>query len=295
MHEWYKTFIMLAECKSFTETARRLFCSQPTVSQHIQQLEKSYGCSLIVRNKRQIELTMQGELLLQHAFMIEKQEQELRLALAQIEKTKKTSIYLSSYIVSHYFEELFAGETVFSADSPYELNSFDYAEIKQCLVNEKAKFAVMPIYAVDQSLMEQFDIEPLVEEELVLVMAKEHPLAKRQVLYARDLKDYPVYLPQSEYYAQSVREALLEKEITPNYVQMPNFIIIKQAIQRSIGVAFLPKQVIKAESPVLINKPIKGLSITRHNGLVFNKKLALSANEQVLCQHIRNTFKTPAL
>ncbi|MEE1131872.1 MAG: LysR family transcriptional regulator, partial [Caryophanon sp.] len=38
MTDRYKTFMILAECKSFTETAKRLFCSQPTVSQHIQQL-----------------------------------------------------------------------------------------------------------------------------------------------------------------------------------------------------------------------------------------------------------------
>ena len=35
-----KMFIVLAECLSFTETARRMFCSQPTISHQIQQLEE---------------------------------------------------------------------------------------------------------------------------------------------------------------------------------------------------------------------------------------------------------------
>ena len=41
MNNWYKTFIVLSECRSYTETAKRLYCSQPTVTQHIKQLERS--------------------------------------------------------------------------------------------------------------------------------------------------------------------------------------------------------------------------------------------------------------
>mgnify|MGYP003558054317 FL=1 len=78
MTDRYKTFMILAECKSFTETAKRLFCSQPTVSQHIQQLESGYNCKLIKRHKRAIELTDKGNLLLQYAKRMQYLQDELR-------------------------------------------------------------------------------------------------------------------------------------------------------------------------------------------------------------------------
>lgn len=293
MHEWYKTFIVLAECRSFTDTAKRLFCSQPTVSQHIQQLEKSFECSLIVRNKRQIELTAQGELLLTHALMVQKREQELRKSLTQVGHSAKIPVYLSHYISTNFFDELFDNDVVFSETSPYELNSYNYSDLKKSLLEKRTKFAVMPIYEADRSLTEQFNVELLFEEELVLIMAKHHPLASRQQLYARDLKDYPVYLPQSDYYAQSVKQALLEKEVAPNFVQMPNFTVIKQVLQRGIGVAFIPKKVIHEEADLLVDKRVKGLTIRRYNGLVISKEQELTAAEQSFCHHIKRKLGVP--
>ena len=45
-----RTFQVLAECGSYTEAAKRLYCSQPSVSQHIHYLEEFYGAKLIIRN-----------------------------------------------------------------------------------------------------------------------------------------------------------------------------------------------------------------------------------------------------
>lgn len=47
MLEKMKSFVVLSESASFTEAAKRLFCSQPTISNHIHQLEQYFNTKLL--------------------------------------------------------------------------------------------------------------------------------------------------------------------------------------------------------------------------------------------------------
>lgn len=66
------TFLTLAECGSFTETAKQLYCSQPTISAHIQQLEEMLDAKLLVRSGRSAKLTPQGTIFYDYAQRITK-------------------------------------------------------------------------------------------------------------------------------------------------------------------------------------------------------------------------------
>lgn len=59
----WKILNTLHEERSITKTAKRLFFTQPTVSAKIKQLEKDFGCQLVIRGARGISFTPQGELL----------------------------------------------------------------------------------------------------------------------------------------------------------------------------------------------------------------------------------------
>jgi DNA-binding transcriptional LysR family regulator len=62
--EKLETFMMAAETLSFSETAKRLHLSQPTISHHIKILENSMGVVLFTRTNTGLELTEAGRLLL---------------------------------------------------------------------------------------------------------------------------------------------------------------------------------------------------------------------------------------
>lgn len=56
-------FTVAAECGSFSETARRLYTSQPNISKQISSLEAELGVRLFVRDRHTIRLTRAGEYL----------------------------------------------------------------------------------------------------------------------------------------------------------------------------------------------------------------------------------------
>lgn len=59
-----RTFVALAETRSFTQAAMRLQLSQPTVSQQIRRLEHAAGRVLVARDTRAVGLTDNGEAML---------------------------------------------------------------------------------------------------------------------------------------------------------------------------------------------------------------------------------------
>lgn len=65
-YEWYKVFYTAAKHLNYTKAATELFVSQSAVSQTIRQLEESLGVKLFYKEGRQIRLTQEGKVLLEH-------------------------------------------------------------------------------------------------------------------------------------------------------------------------------------------------------------------------------------
>ena len=59
----YKIFYYVAINKNITKTAKLLYVSQPSITQAIKKLEEILGVQLIVRTKKGIFLTNEGEIL----------------------------------------------------------------------------------------------------------------------------------------------------------------------------------------------------------------------------------------
>ena len=65
-----EVFVSVVKHGSFSKAARELFLTQPTVSSHIQNLEKELNTVLLNRSNKIIKLTESGEILYKHAIFI---------------------------------------------------------------------------------------------------------------------------------------------------------------------------------------------------------------------------------
>lgn len=76
--KYLKSFVFVAETKSFSIASARCHVTQPAISQHIKSLEEELGCKLLIRNTHTITLTDSGEELLTRAKEIIKKEEETK-------------------------------------------------------------------------------------------------------------------------------------------------------------------------------------------------------------------------
>ena len=65
--ELLKTFLEVRKTRNFGQAALNLFVTQAAVSARIKQLEESFGVRLFLRQRNNIQLTVEGERLVPHA------------------------------------------------------------------------------------------------------------------------------------------------------------------------------------------------------------------------------------
>ena len=85
--DYLREFVVFAGHMSFTSAARTLSLSQPTLSRHISELERQYGCKLVDRSSQALRLTYCGRVLLQQAPELIALEEtiDMRMASARAE------------------------------------------------------------------------------------------------------------------------------------------------------------------------------------------------------------------
>lgn len=71
-----KCFVEVSKTLNFTKASQNLFISQTAVSNHIKHLEKTLGFQLFIRNKKNVQLTQQGEIFLKSALKVLEANQE---------------------------------------------------------------------------------------------------------------------------------------------------------------------------------------------------------------------------
>lgn len=93
----------LFEEKNITHTAKRLFISQPAISDRLQRLEAELNCVLIVRQPRGISFTSEGEILYQYALNHLKDYEQLKTTLNSDKDTTRGVLKIGcSNIFSKY-------------------------------------------------------------------------------------------------------------------------------------------------------------------------------------------------
>lgn len=102
-----EAFIKVSDSKSFSKAAQELYLTQPTVSAHIQTLEKELKVRLFVRNTKTVKLSEDGKTLYQYARQMIELEQEIQSMFSKAAEQKERKM--------HYDRNLDDTGTVYSA------------------------------------------------------------------------------------------------------------------------------------------------------------------------------------
>lgn len=190
--------IMVSDCGSMNEAAKRLFITQPSLSAAIKALENEVGIEIFARSNRGISVTPEGEEFLGYARQISEQYQLMEdKYLLRGGYKKKFSVSMQHYT--------FAVEAFIQLVRQYDKdNNYEFAvhETKTMEVIENVKNQISElgvIYMNDfnsrvigKILREAYlEFIPLFDCNIFVFMAKSNPLAKKALISMEDLQDYP--------------------------------------------------------------------------------------------------------
>ncbi|MEI7026059.1 LysR family transcriptional regulator [Paenibacillus sp. y28] len=290
--EKIETFLVLAECSSFMETAKRLYCSQPTITNHIHQLEDQFKTKLFHRSGKTVQLTKQGEIFLGYAKQITNLVEEASIKMKAADRQDVLALYVSNYIAGYFFSDILENFQHEIPKQHMEIHTFCYEDLKRSLQEGRTNIALMPFYPEDDYIQTHFDQAVLFEDHFPFVVPADHPLAGRKAIYCRDLNNETILLPRSSYLQQYIVHELQRHRIRVRFLQMSNFEMMKQAVKSHLGLAFLPEQAAAGdvEKGELAVRTVSGVSIRRQNGFVIRKNTKLQSAEQTFCRVVEQYF-----
>ncbi len=190
-------FLAVADRLSFTEAARSLYVSQPSLSKQISLLEEELGFALFFRNKRTVRLTPAGQVLKskwQHLITeLEISVEEAVRANASYAGEIKVGM-INTIAVQKYIEPIFAG---FSKKHPQMLlsyESYSFKELREKLLGGELDIIFTFYFDFDFRLNDDIEWKCVEEMRLCLVVPRSNPLSKRDDLTLADVKNEPFIL-----------------------------------------------------------------------------------------------------
>lgn len=181
-----RTFISLTETRSYTQTAKKLGLTQPAVSHQISQLESEYGIKIFDRVKGKLKLTPQGEIIYKYAVRAEALSEQAGTAVGD----SVTGVTRLSIGVTQTAGEILVPRIIaeYAAGHPDVRVSISTDSLKK--ISDKLRHYELDIAVVEGSpVSEEFDSTRLDSDQLVIIAAKNHPLAGRKYVTIDDLRD----------------------------------------------------------------------------------------------------------
>lgn len=191
-----KYALTIAECGSMNEAAKRLFLSQPSLSENMKELEMEIGLQIFLRSNRGIVITPEGEEFLGYARQVT--EQFGLLSAKYIEKKTKEKFSVS---MQHY---TFAVKAFVETVKAVGMEQYEFAvhetttyDVIENVKNFKSEIGVLYLNDFNEKVMTKIIRENGLEFvelfccDTYVYLWSGHPLAGKKQISMAELDEYP--------------------------------------------------------------------------------------------------------
>ena len=282
----FKSFVTVAENRSFSRAAHALHTTQPTLSRQIARLESDLGVRLFERYGRHVECTPAGEVLLPLAQVIITRSDEA-VALMREHAGRGPSIVRLGAVGNVMAALLTPILVSFLAEYPrvsVDLIERDDAQLEEAVISGQLDCAIMTPWGSTRAASHH-----LLTEEIFLVVPREHPLAKETAVSVGMLASESILLPRGTMNAGNViADALRRSGIEPRFSYRANYPeLTKALVRRGLGIAPMPKMLVDRETMEgLVAVPFQE-RLYRDLVIIYPRDRPLSAVARALVAHVR--------
>lgn len=266
-------FVAVAEELNIRRAAARLCIAPPPLSVQIRQLETEIGTDLFSREKRRLKLTDAGRFYLDHARHLLADAQRGILLARQAAKGE-----IGHLAIGHYtpacFRVLSKVLPVFKKHFPQVQLSFHSLSVSPQLdairrEDIEVGFVFLPVP------QNEFDMQELMQEPVVAVIPKEHPLAVRRSVSIKELSTEPLILPSRavspETYSQ-IEQLFLTAGATLNVAyELENALSMISLVSIGAGCSLLPEYLRGVHQKGVVYKSIRPPNIVNTLAMVKKK------------------------
>lgn len=258
-----ETFICVCKHLNYTKASEELNITQPAVSQHIHSLEDSYKVKLFTYDKKRLQLTQEGILLLNAATTMKHDDIHLREKLLQVKNYKNELTFGSTFSVCEYILPQHIAN--------YLLNNPD-TNVKMVVANTKQLIERINLGEIDFALIEgnfsksEFDSLLYSKENYIAVCGNDYKF-KNDVTSFEDLIDEKIILREvgsgtRDIINKFAQEKNIEIDDFVNYIEIGNINTIKYLVKHNLGISFLYEATVKEE---LKNHELKKIDLNDFN------------------------------
>jgi DNA-binding transcriptional LysR family regulator len=279
-----QVFTAVYRTLSFTRAAEELFTSQPTISEHMKNLEDRLGCRLFDRLGRSISPTPEADLLYPRAMGILDEMDKLETSLVSVAQTVSGELIIgASTIPGEYLLPSRAAH--FKSSYPellFEILIKDSGRIIDDLSDHRVYLGVVGTELPAANL----EFIPFESDELVLAAASDMDVAATVEL--EDLLNFDFLTrEQGSGTGRTVNNFLSRAGIDQHALKvratLGSSTAIKEAVKTGLGIAFISRTAIRDELSQGTVKSIEvaGLSMKRSFFVVTQKKRTLPYRYQL--------------
>ena len=285
---------------SFKKAAEKLYISQPAVSLQIQSLEKQLNMPIFYRDKKKVQLTEIGLLLIKYSERILNLCEETCVALGELHTFQSGTLVIgASQTTGTYLMPRLIG--IFRHKYPQikvELQVHSTRKISWLVANSQIDLAIVG-GEIPFELKNKLEITSYAEDELALILPTSHPFSSLEYIKKEDL--YRLRFIALE--TQSTIRNVIENTLIQNGIDSKHFKIemelnsieaIKNAVQAGLGAAFVSVSAISKELELgLLNSAkIEDLTIKRNLSVLVNPKCYYKGATKIFKREILEMFSS---
>lgn len=242
-------FLEVTEQGSVRSAADKLNITASAISRHIAVLENMIGSPLFERKPRGMVLTDEGEILAKYARRMVGNMDLVKSAVEEIKGLRRGIIRISaieataSSILYPAIREFMSTHTDITCE--VEIVSRDNIDVAHTLFRGEADIGIL--YKFNQNV----DMDYLAEfsTPIMLIVASNHPLARREMVTVHDLERLPVCgLAPTTYTRRIIDQALQPLGIKLDYILTVNSVeMAKEFARTGVGATILTEISVRRE------------------------------------------------
>jgi len=278
-----RTFLAVAQERSFSRAAAKVHRTQPAVSQAIRRLEADLGEQLFVRSSKSGTMTDAGRVLHNYGQRLVRLAEETESAMRELRDLQRGRVLIGANEAAvHTLLPLIGRFRERFPDLSIDVRRVPARQIAVEVQQGSLDFGALTFRPTEAGLLDV----PIGTDELVLLVHPEHALASRRQVTMEQLATEPVVAHNDP---SPARERVLrlfeQRHITLKMmIALPSLDGIKRAVELKLGVALLPRRcaITEIADGRLVAVPVTGVSRRRQVTLVCRRANRSHASDAFL-------------